>query len=106
MGVTRTDFIIYGLKLDPNDVDIEKFESELCGAPDKEFDMIYDYMSGNYVYAGIIMAVADEYEGFGDGKEMCLPGALDLVELTHTLSNHFEIRQDDEYNIYAVSHFS
>lgn len=65
MGVDRTDYLMWGAKIDPDAVrdNYEDFEAEIDGAPGRRFDLIYDGMSGKYAIAGTIVAKSDPYEG-------------------------------------------
>lgn len=65
MGVGRTDYLVWGVKLDPKSIGniYDRFEAEICGDPGKRFDMVYDGMSGKYAVAGKVIAKSDPYEG-------------------------------------------
>lgn len=65
MGVYRTDYLMFGVRVDPEEVSnrYEEFEAEIDGAPGRKFDLIYDGMSGKYAVAGKIIARSDPYEG-------------------------------------------
>ena len=64
MGVDRTDYLMWGVRVDPDAVDFDKHEKEINGAPGRRFHLIYDGMSGKYAVAGKIVAQSDSYEGF------------------------------------------
>lgn len=63
MGVYRTDYLMYGVKIDPERVDYDKHEAFIEGRPGVAFDLVYDGMSGKYAVAGKIIAKADQYDG-------------------------------------------
>lgn len=63
MGVYRTDYLMYGVKVDPKAVDWDKHEALIEGRPDAAFDLIYDGMSGQYAVAGKVIAKSDPYSG-------------------------------------------
>jgi hypothetical protein len=65
MGVDRTDYLMFGAKIDPDKVSAryDELEPEMCGEPGKRFDLIYDGMSGKYAYAGKVVVKSDPYDG-------------------------------------------
>lgn len=68
MGVYRTDYLFWGVKLDPRALGesvYDRFEKECDGAPGRRFDMVYDGMSGRYAVAGRHIAKSDPDEGLG-----------------------------------------
>lgn len=64
MGHRPDHYVILAADLGFDNVEYDDVESEIDG--EGEFDVIYDGMSGNYVYAGKILVKADRYEGFDD----------------------------------------
>ena len=65
MGVDRTDYLIWGAKVDVESAFAlqDELEAEIDGADGKRFDLILDGMSGQYAVAGKIIAKSDPYEG-------------------------------------------
>jgi hypothetical protein len=64
MGITRTDYVMWGVDVGYDNVDYDTFEPEICGAPDAKFDITYDGCSGELAIAGYTLATGDNYEGF------------------------------------------
>lgn len=64
MGVDRTDYLMFGVDVGYDACDYDNFEAEICGEPNRRFDVVYDSMSGKYALAGKIIATSDPYEGF------------------------------------------
>lgn len=62
MGVERTDYLMWGCKIDPADVDVGKHEAEICGEPGAKFDLVYDSVNGEYAVAGKILAQIEPYD--------------------------------------------
>jgi hypothetical protein len=56
MGVARTDYLIYGAKVDYDAVDYDKHGAEMEGRPGAAFDLIVDNMGGKYAVAGKVIA--------------------------------------------------
>lgn len=52
MGVYRTDYLMYGVKIDYALVKWDEHEALIEGRPDAPFDLIVDGMSGRYAVAG------------------------------------------------------
>jgi len=63
MGVDRTDYLMYGAKVDYDAVDYDKHGTEMEGRPVRAFDLVVDNMSGKYAVAGKIVAQSDPYDG-------------------------------------------
>ena len=63
MGVVRTDYLMYGVKIGHDRVDYDKHEAMMEGRPDAPFSLIVDGMSGKYAVAGRVIASADGYDG-------------------------------------------
>jgi len=106
MGVDRDDYVIFGVNVGYDNVDYDDFEDEIDGTPDAPFRIIYDGMSGNYAWAGVILAAGDRYEGFNDGVELRVEdrslgaAALEIIrrfpDLNLTIS---------DFKLMAISHF-
>lgn len=67
---------MWGVDVGAEDIDCDKHEAEICGAPNRKFDVVYDGMCGQYCIAGKILAVSGGYDG--DGFDMI---AIDESEL-------------------------
>ncbi len=105
MGVSKTDYLIYGVRLDPKLVDWDKHEAMISGTPDAPFNLIYDGMSGKYAVAGHIIASADQYDGieFTEITEALLP--QDTVALREAIEKSFGVPVE-KMSLYLFSHFS
>ena len=75
------------------------------GAPDAKFRIIYDGMSGNYAYAGLVIAQADEYEGFGDGVALDMKQDEWMWVMDQVIAVFPHVTQQD-FKLIALSHFS
>lgn len=104
MGVDRTDYLIYGVKIDPDLVDYDKHEDLINGAPTAPFDLVYDGMSGQYAVAGKIIARSDPYEGleFKEITEDALPP--DPEGLSAKIAATFGAPAD-KLRLYLFSHY-
>jgi hypothetical protein len=105
MGVYRTDYLFYGVKIDPDKVDWDKHEDLICGAPDAAFDMVYDGMNGKYAVAGKIIAKSDGYDEFGFTE--ITPDLLpaDPADLMAKITEQFG-PQADAPKLFLFSHFA
>lgn len=71
MSVDRTDYVIYGYKIDPKqlrrmgvNIHDDKHERMLCGHKEEKYRIVDDQMSGEYVVFGKLIANSDTYTGF------------------------------------------
>ena len=105
MGVYRTDYLMYGAKIDPKSVDHDKHEALLEGRPDAPLDLIYDGMSGEYAVAGKVIAKSDQYDGIGFHE--ITPDLLpqDTEALRATINETFGV-ETDKLRLYLFSHYS
>jgi len=105
MGVDRTEYLIYGVKIDPDLVDHDKHEPMMCGAPGAAFDLIYDGMSGKYAVAGKIIAKSEPYDGieFTEITDDMLP--QDPAGLAATISESLGA-PIDKLRLYLFTHWS
>ena len=73
MSVDRTSYLLYGFKVDKkkqikifkdyyDELMEEKPYSEMFNNSNSNQRIIYDYMGGDYVYIGIVLAKLDEYD--------------------------------------------
>jgi len=102
MGVYRTDYLMWGAKIDPKEVDYDAFEAEIDGDPERRFDMVYDVMSGQYAIVGKIIARSEQHEGlvFREITESDLalrPDVVDRVEASFPKAKDFAL--------YLFSHY-
>lgn len=105
MGVYRTDYLFYGVKVDPEKVDWDKHEALICGAPERDFDMVYDGMSGKYAVAGKVIAKSDGYDGlkFTEITPDLLPS--DVPGLMAKITEQFG-PQSEAPRMFLFSHFA
>jgi hypothetical protein len=107
MGVDRTDYLMFGTDLGTKSFNLDKFEAEMDGAPNRRFDLVYDGMSGQYCLAGKIIAKSDPYEGIEMVKIDPANLAVDSVALAATISKAFKRRLSaDDFSLILFSHFS
>ena len=66
MSVKRTICIIYGADIGYSNELYENYELEIEGSPDRDFDILYDGMSGEYAIAGCILHKIDVSEWNND----------------------------------------
>jgi hypothetical protein len=107
MGVDRTDYLMFGADMGGGAFDWDKHESEVAGAPNRRFDIVYDGMSGQYCIAGKIIAKGDPYDGIGmvkiDPKEL----DVDRTTLAAMVSDAFGKKLSaDDFSLILFSHFS
>jgi hypothetical protein len=107
MGVSRTDYLMLAVDIDPELFEWDKHEDELSGTPDARFNIVYDGMSGKYCLAGKIVASSDPYEGFE--KSVVDTSALDInrADLASDVSEAFgRVYNPDDFKLVLFSHFS
>ena len=63
MGVERTDYLFWGVKIDPDLISWDDHEKEMDGDADRRFDIVYDGMGGKYAVAGKIVAKCGQHDG-------------------------------------------
>lgn len=107
MGVSRDDYLMFGVDVGYSSDHYDRCQAEYEGAPERRFDIVSDGMSGQYCIAGKIIAQSDPYEGIGMVR--IEPAALDVdrAALAATLSEVFEkpIKPDD-LALILFTHFS
>jgi hypothetical protein len=107
MGVDRTDYVIYGANVGASNVSWDDFEREMEGHPEAKFDIVYDGMSGNYAYAGKIIAVSDDHEGFGDGVSLNPVDESHIAAMWEVIQAFPDLKLNmNSFGYFAVSHFS
>lgn len=108
MGVDRTDYIMMGADLgrdfnpyrEPNP---DVYESFMDGGD--ILDMVWDCMSGEYCYIGVILLTADPYEGFDSSQDLQL--AINCESISDIRKNIHDITgRDLEVKLIAVTNFS
>ena len=105
MGVDRTDYLFWGVMIDPGKVDRDALEDEIDGAPGAKFDLVLDGMGGQYAVAGKIVAQSDPYEGieFVDvGPRLDL---LDKAGVFGAVGKHFPDKSFSDFGLLLFSHF-
>lgn len=107
MGVDRTDYLMFGVDVGAEAFDWDKHDDEACGAPGARFDIVHDFMSGEYCIAGKIIATSDPYEGFEMAKIDPKKLDVDRGQLADVVSDAFgcDISADD-FSLLLFSHFS
>lgn len=107
MGVDRTDYLMFGAEVGAKGFDYDKFEAEVCGAPARRFDIVYDGMSGNYCIAGKIIAKSDPYEGLDMVRIDPAKLDVDRPALAAIVSEAFgKPVSADDFSLILFSHFS
>jgi hypothetical protein len=107
MGVDRTDYLMFGTDVGYESCDYDKFEAEICGEPNRRFDVVYDGMSGQYAIAGKIIATSDPYEGFEMAKIDPKKMDFDADHLAETVSEAFDRKLSaNDFHLILFSHFS
>lgn len=106
MGVDRTDYLMFATDISPDDLDRDKHQAEIEGAPDAKFNIVYDGMCGNYCLAGKIIAKSEPYEGF-EMARVNVGAVLEANELAAAVSESFgrELKPSD-FHLILFSHFS
>lgn len=76
MSVVRTDYVLIGCRIhgDAFEDVLSKFEydDDIMQPCVGRLAIVKDYMGGAWTYAGYILAVSDEYEGFDPAVELDL----------------------------------
>jgi len=105
MGVYRTDYLMYGVKLAFDQVDYDKHEAEIHGEPGAAFDIVYDGMSGKYAVAGKVIARSDGDEGleFTEITDDLLPKEPAALKATIEASIGAPV---GDMKLYLFSHYS
>jgi hypothetical protein len=86
----------------------DKHEKEMSGEEGREFDVVYDGMSGQYCYAGKILASTDGYDG--TDPVMINPDNIgtDKAELMAKIKESFGRPDlvDADFSLIMFSHWS
>ena len=62
MGVYRDDYLMLGAKVDPEQINWDDYEAEMTGEESRRFDIVYDGMSGQYAFAGIVLCKTGQFD--------------------------------------------
>ncbi len=107
MGVRRTDHLMFAVDAGYDNCDFEKFEAEICGKPERRFDVVYDGMCGGYALAGKIIATSDHYDGFKKTKIDPSNLEIDQNALASKVSEAFGRKfEPSDFSLILFSHFS
>ena len=107
MGVDRTDYLMFGADMGTKAFEYDDFESEMDGAPNRRFDVVYDGMSGKYCIAGKIIAKSDPYDGIDMVKIDPNKMDVDRAALAAAVSDAFGRKlSPDDFSLILFSHFS
>lgn len=107
MGVSRTDYLMFGVDVGFESINYDDFESEICGEPGRRFDAVYDGMSGQYAIVGKIIAKSDPYEGISMVKINQDKLDVDRDALAATVSKALGRKVDaGDFSLILFSHFS
>lgn len=107
MGVDRTDYLMFGVKLDYDVFDWDKHEAEAEGGPDAAFDLVQDGMCGKYVVAGKIIARSDPYDGIEFREIAASDLPQDVPLLAKTVSDKMGVPlASTDFKLFLFSHFS
>ncbi len=104
MGVYRTDYLMWGAKVDPKAVSekYDELEDEIDQKPDARFALVYDGMCGKYAIAGRIIAKSDPHEGL-DFTEISMSEMTPNLDLTRRVHEVFPNAQP--FSLMLFSHF-
>lgn len=105
MGVDRTDYLMWGAKVDPEKVgdNYDEYEAEMDGTPSKRFDLVYDVRSGEYAIAGKIISESDPRHGarFQQISPEQMQWDASVVSAVRS-----EFPDAHEFGMFLFSHFS
>jgi hypothetical protein len=106
MGVDRTDYLMFGVKVNPRAVDYDRHQAMIEGQPGAPFDLIDEGMSGKYAVAGKIIAKLDNYDGieFIEITDDLLP--KDPEGLSAVIAQELDLPEPPKQNLCLFSHFS
>ena len=108
MGVDRTVYLMWGVDVGAEAVDWDKHVAELEGQPVRRFDMVYDGMSGEYCFAGKILAASHEHSDHSVTALNLEDIGVDRDALASRISTAFE--RDDigprDLSLIFLDHYS
>lgn len=104
MSVKRTDYLMWGAKIDPDLVSskYDDLEAEMYLEGGRRFDLIYDGMSGEYAVAGEIIATSDPCEGL-EFQEIPKDASAWRPEVVEAVRSEFP--ESHGFSLYLFSHF-
>lgn len=120
MGIDRTDYIIYGFKMNPSDlkskginIHDDKFLPYIAGHPGIKEVIVYDYMSGEYVVFGKLINRATGETGT-DFTTISYKDFFDSESVDYIVGRFKELFGESIYNdldeeepqFYIFSHYS
>ena len=103
MGVDRTDYLMFGAKVDVDFVqkNYDDLVSEIEGRETARFDVVYDGMTGEYAIAGFIIAFSDPDDGFDMKRIDTVTYDRDAVIAAVTAA----FGNVDGFGVYLFSHY-
>lgn len=108
MGVDRVDYIMWGAEIGYDQIDYDRDIAEIERRPQQaEFDLVVDFMSGQYSVAGLILIKADDYAGFPltDFTEH-MQSVQDLMAVSNRVIARFPDLNHSDFGFKVFSHFS
>lgn len=104
MGVYRTDYLMFAVDVGADAFDWSKHET--IADTGKPFQIVYDGMSGEYCYAGHLIAKSDPYAGHAKTEIDLADLGVNLYELAERISSAFgkSIAAGD-FRLLLFSHF-
>jgi len=106
MSTSRRDYVMWAVNIGYDKVDYDDNEDVIEGLDGAPFDMVYDGMSGNYVFAGKIIAESDEFEGF-PVVELARPYAdLDKTAIATAVAERFPFIKPTQFQIIVFTHWT
>lgn len=107
MGVDRTDYLMLGMDVGAKNFDWDKHQAEIEGAPGRNFDIVYDGMSGRYCIAGKIIAKSEPYEGIEmvkiDPEKMDVDRRALAAKVSQAFGRNVSM---GDFSLILFSHFS
>ena len=107
MSVNRTEYLMFGAKMDYSALDWDKHEAEVEGGSDAKFNLVVDFMGGEYIVAGKIIARSDGYDGIGFVEITADKLPQDANALAATISESFGVEiSGGDLRLMLFSHYS
>ncbi len=100
---------MFAAKVDPKLYDYEKFEKEIQGAEDRRCDIVYDDMSGKYMFVGKILSTGNGYDGWITPYEIDqhIFNVIDADELASIASKTLDVDVwPHEFKIFLFTHWA
>lgn len=105
MGVDRTDYLMWGVMVDPDQAAHDDLEAERYQEDGARFDLIYDGMSGKYAVAGKIVAKSDPHEGIDFVDIGPRVGLIDKAAVSGAVGQVFPDKSYGDFGLFLFSHF-